>query len=66
MESDLALSSNIEDVYTLQPSLTDPSTTGPYPREIFEDVPKKVYAGMFVTALFVIANLFKQPQCLLR
>lgn len=60
MESDWALSSKIEDVYTLQPSLTDPSI-GTYPREIFEDVPKKVYAGMFIAALFVVANLFKQP-----
>lgn len=46
------------------PALLYPST-GTYPREIFEDVPKKAYAGMFITALFVIVNLLKQPKCLL-
>lgn len=65
MQSDLALSSKIGDVYTLQPSLTDPPT-GTYPREISEDVPKKVYAGMFITALFVIANLFQHLDVCVR
>lgn len=59
----MVLSGKSEDVYTLQRSLTDPST-GTHPREIFEDVPRKVCAGMFITALFVIVNLLKQPKCL--
>lgn len=35
-------------------------------RESFEDVPKKVYAaGLFITVLLVVANVLKQPKCLL-
>lgn len=33
-------------------------------RETFKDVPKKVFAGMFMTALLVIVNILKYSKCL--
>lgn len=48
----------------LQPSLTV-SSYRYVPRDIFEDVSKKVHAVLFVTVLLVLANVSKQPRCLL-
>ena len=48
---------------TLQPSLTGSVYRYMF-RETFKDVPKKLSAGMFMTALLTIVNVLKQPKCL--
>lgn len=60
-ESSFAVSSKVR--IPCNPALLDLSAAT-CPEELLKDVPKKVFAGMFMTASLMIANVLKHPKCL--